>query len=394
MKQFETFGEYMFDLLFAPLKKGRKTVNQLRIFFKVMGREFDDLKAAIFRVRSEANVASCSEVMLPVHGQDRDMPRLEGEDAEAYRTRLSMKGIISQWSGTRRGVLYALTALGYDRSRIELFADQDAERWAEFIIFLNSSKPSGVTNLSVIDGQVRKVKEGSSKPAYGMETIGGLIIQSWLQTGFSRYPRCGEIVCGVWPHIVSEGHLVASTVMAQGGASGGGNPFPRAGTFAASEEFYHFGAYTIYQGFASDIEVGSKAAQGGKGLPEMLHLYALLYQRERRRSRMKTLTSIGIQKIGQRFVDSVDHADYTLNGVPQTAEPFRRFVQGASARVYIYFDDTVIGDVAEVQLVDKDGDIIASAGERVFTKTPGKGLYIAFKYNILEVEVESSNENL
>ena len=391
MKQFETFGEYMFDLLFAPLKKGRKTVNQLRIFFKVMGREFDDLKAAIFRVRSEANVASCSEVMLPVHGQDRDMPRLEGEDAEAYRTRLSMKGIISQWSGTRRGVLYALTALGYDRSRIELFADQDAERWAEFIIFLNSSKPSGVTNLSVIDGQVRKVKEGSSKPAYGMETIGGLIIQSRLQTGFSRYPRCGEIVCGVWPHIVSEGHLVASTVMAQGGASGGGNPFPRAGTFAASEEFYHFGAYTIYQGFASDIEVGSKAAQGAK---VYLNLYALLYQRERRRSRMKTLTSIGIQKIGQRFVDSVDHADYTLNGVPQTAEPFRRFVQGASARVYIYFDDTVIGDVAEVQLVDKDGDIIASAGERVFTKTPGKGLYIAFKYNILEVEVESSNENL
>ena len=120
MKQFETFGEYMFDLLFAPLKKGRKTVNQLRIFFKVMGREFDDLKAAIFRVRNEANVASCSEVMLPVHGQDRDMPRLEGEDAEAYRTRLSMKGIISQWSGTRRGVLYALTALGYPKGTLEV----------------------------------------------------------------------------------------------------------------------------------------------------------------------------------------------------------------------------------------------------------------------------------
>ena len=38
--------------------------------------------------------------------------------------------------------------------------------------------------------------------------------------------------------------------------------------------------------------------------------------------------------------------------------------------------------------------VIASANERVFTKTPGKGLYIAFKYNILEVEVESSNESL
>ena len=59
MKQFETFGEYMFDLLFAPLKKGRKTVNQLRIFFKVMGREFDDLKAAT----SQAARRSCSLCM-------------------------------------------------------------------------------------------------------------------------------------------------------------------------------------------------------------------------------------------------------------------------------------------------------------------------------------------
>ena len=54
---------------------------------------------------------------------------------------------------------------------------------------------------------------------------------------------------------------------------------------------------------------------------------------------MKTLTSIGIQKIGQRFVDSVDHADYTLNGVPQTAEPFRRFVQGASAHLLRRYRD-------------------------------------------------------
>lgn len=37
MKQFETFGEYMFDLLFAPLKKGRKTVNQLRISSRTWG---------------------------------------------------------------------------------------------------------------------------------------------------------------------------------------------------------------------------------------------------------------------------------------------------------------------------------------------------------------------
>ena len=140
MKRFDTFGEYMFDLLFAPLKKGRRAVNQFAIFFRVIGREFDDLKAAIFRVRSEANVASASEVMLPVHGQDRDMPRLKGETVEAYRTRLSMKGIISEWGGTKRGILYALTALGYDQSRIEPAFQQDPEHWAEFIIHLECQR--------------------------------------------------------------------------------------------------------------------------------------------------------------------------------------------------------------------------------------------------------------
>ena len=111
MKRFGTFGEYMFDLLFAPLKRGKRAANQFYIFFKVVGRIFDGMKKDVFRVRSEANVASASPVMLPVHGQDRDMPRLEGEDVESYRTRLSMKGVISEWSGTKTGILYALVVL-------------------------------------------------------------------------------------------------------------------------------------------------------------------------------------------------------------------------------------------------------------------------------------------
>ena len=70
----------------------------------------------------------------------------------------------------------------------------------------------------------------------------------------------------------------------------------------------------------------------------------------------KTLTDIGIQKIGQRFVDSVDHAAFTLNGQPKTVQPFRKIVSGSDARVYVYFDDTVIGDVSNVELIDTDGE--------------------------------------
>lgn len=263
MKRFETFGEYMFALLFAPLKRGRKQDNQFFIFFRVVGRIFDGMKEDLFRVRSEANVATASPVMLSVHGQDRGMSRLPGEDDEAYRTRLSMKGIIAEEAGTKKGILRALTALGYDKSYIEPLVYQDPERWAEFIVFLNGSKQSGVNDLNVIDVEVRKVKEGGSKPAYGSETSGVILIASRLQAGLSQYPRCGEIACGVFPHTASLGNLYDSRVVMQGGEVPGEVIFPKVGTLVASKGFYQFADCVAYEGFDSNVRL---AADHGGGL--------------------------------------------------------------------------------------------------------------------------------
>lgn len=101
----------------------------------------------------------------------------------------------------------------------------------------------------------------------------------------------------------------------------------------------------------------------------------------------KTLTDVGIYKIGKRFADSIDHAAYTLNGVPKTVAPFRKIVDGDTVNIYIYFDDTVKGTVADAQLIDVDGDIVAAA-DWAFEKPTSKGLYIAFKYQIIERETE------
>ena len=264
MKRFDNFGEYMFDLLFGPLKKGKRAANQFFIFFKVIGRQFDDVKRAFFRVREESDVVSCSPVMLPVHGQDRDMPRLEGEDVEAYRTRLSMKGIISEWGGTRQGILYTLTSLGYEQSRIEPVVYDIPEKWAEFIVFLKGEKQSGVINLDVIDKEIRKVKEGSSRPFYGLEAGNIIELRSRLEPGFSDYPRCGELLCGVWPTIAAEGRLFASELEAAGGDESGDAEFPKVGTFAASTDFWAFGPYVGYFGIASQIGAGSRQESGSK----------------------------------------------------------------------------------------------------------------------------------
>ena len=102
----------------------------------------------------------------------------------------------------------------------------------------------------------------------------------------------------------------------------------------------------------------------------------------------RTLNELGVQKIGQRLVDSIGHAAYTLNGTPKTADVFKRVAQRSTARIFIYFNDTVEGEIANVQLVDTDGDVIAEIG-KTFTKPRSKGLYVAFKYDIKEVEVEA-----
>ena len=187
MKRFDSFGEYMFSLLFAPLKKTRRTANQFAIFFRVVGREFDDLKDAVRRVRDEANVASASAVMLPVHGQDRNMPRLAGETDEGYRTRLSMKGIVASWAGTGKGIRYAMAALGYEHSTVEPVSSHDPARWAEFMVQLGPGNSEAVQELRTIYEEIQKVKEGSSRLAYFMVYHDPFDIPAYVGVQVSSY---------------------------------------------------------------------------------------------------------------------------------------------------------------------------------------------------------------
>lgn len=163
MKRFDTFGEYLFDLLPSPLKRGQRAVNQFFIFFRVMGREFDDLKKMIFRVRGESNIATASPSMLPVHGQDREMPRITGETDEDYRFRLMMKAVVAGKSGTSEGIILAVTAMGYRNVRIVPYFLTDPERWAESVLWAEFAKNTTLQKRLLILSEVNKVKPASAK---------------------------------------------------------------------------------------------------------------------------------------------------------------------------------------------------------------------------------------
>ncbi|MEF2965678.1 hypothetical protein V3851_07535 [Paenibacillus sp. M1] len=235
---FEKFVDYMFYLLFAPLKKVIKKNNQFYIFLKVIGKLFDQTKQDLFRVREESMIISASELMLGEHGRERDMPRLKGEEVESYRMRLMMKNVIAEQAGTREGILLALRSMGYDQSFIEPYYLLDPERWAEFIIYLGSQSPSGINDISVIDKEVMKVKPARSLPSYGIQEGSLIQVNSAFRSGYSEFPRCNTIICGTWSSESNLGQLFASVRADQSGFKVSETYYPLTGTILASEKFY------------------------------------------------------------------------------------------------------------------------------------------------------------
>ena len=196
---FEKFSDYMYSLLFTPLRKVKQSVNQFYIFFKVIGTLFDDCKRDIFRVREESQVISASEIILPEHGRDRNMSRFQNETVEAYRTRLCMKALIAERAGTLESLELCLKSLGFKGEIIPYFLI-DRTRWAEFQVkIFYSLDDTHLINMETIRGQIRGVKPASAKDNYVFDFYTGYKVsidyynQVHILTGF--YPRYTLFIC-------------------------------------------------------------------------------------------------------------------------------------------------------------------------------------------------------
>ena len=225
-----------------------------------LGQLYEDAEAQDLRIRERSERALREHIEGIRRAEDTLTALLGGHEALAYLAALRDGQILQENECEHYAAQIAEAGAAWE-TVLEGVSFEDLSRLRHLLREVDEYTKYGGELFNGFRHETERI------PAHRLEELhqfGTALLGECPENDCTIYPRCGEIVCGVWPHIVSEGHLVASTVMAQGGASGGGNPFPRAGTFAASEEFYHFGAYTIYQGFASDIEVGSKAAQGAK----------------------------------------------------------------------------------------------------------------------------------
>lgn len=193
---FEKFSDYMYSLLFGPLKKVRQVVSQSGILFKVLGKLYDDNKQDFFQVREESLIISCSELVLNEVGKERDMPRLDGESIDNYRDRLMQKNIIAERAGTNLGIMQALKDAGYAEVYLEPFYIYDTERWAEFIVYLGENTAGVTTNVTKIDEYVNKLKPASARANYITESTAKVNITSEYGAVGLCYPMCGLQRCG------------------------------------------------------------------------------------------------------------------------------------------------------------------------------------------------------
>lgn len=163
---FKKFGDYMFYLLTAPLKKDKQH-NQFYLFFKVTGTVFDDIKQDIFKLRRQRISSTAEPVMLDIIGQDRKMTRLQGEPVEAWRKRLQMKAIIAELAGSEKGILLALESVGYDYAYIEPLWKADPERWAEInVVFQKDIDEEEYIDFQSIKQAVMETKQASTFPHF------------------------------------------------------------------------------------------------------------------------------------------------------------------------------------------------------------------------------------
>lgn len=236
-------AEYLYFLLPSALKRTVKKLNPFWSLFKVLGRHIDEVQSAIFNIREHSMILTCPPELLPVFGTDYDMPRLKGEDIEAYRLRLLSKADIAKLAGTKQGLALSLRSLGYEKSYIEPFYRLDPARWAEFIIWLRGEKVTGINDLSVIHSEVMKVKEAGSKPNYGVDTGNLEVTQSTLSSGEQYMPLCGEVVCGCYVTDADAGFLFESDSGVKSSVEVADTYIPLTGTIVTSET-----NYTEYEG--------------------------------------------------------------------------------------------------------------------------------------------------
>ena len=99
---------------------------------------------------------------------------------------------------------------------------------------------------------------------------------------------------------------------------------------------------------------------------------------------MRTLTDLALNKMANNYLNSLSHVLYDLDDVEKQIDFFKKKVDGNTVQLYVFFDENYKGNISNIRVIDKDGDVVA-VDNKVYERTTEKALYVAFKHEFTEV---------
>jgi hypothetical protein len=91
-----------------------------------------------------------------------------------------------------------------------------------------------------------------------------------------------------------------------------------------------------------------------------------------------------LEKTRTYWLSLLDHGQYTIGGVNKTVAIYDSDVAGSKINIYLVIPDTEQGDMTDIKLIDKDGNLFADSPDTI-NKLGGKVLLVAFQFNMIEV---------
>ena len=83
---------------------------------------------------------------------------------------------------------------------------------------------------------------------------------------------------------------------------------------------------------------------------------------------MKTLTDLALNKMANNYLNSLSHVLYKLDGEEKRLEFFKKKVVGNTVQTYVFFDENYKGNITDIRVIDKDGDVVA-VDNKVYKRT-------------------------
>lgn len=96
------------------------------------------------------------------------------------------------------------------------------------------------------------------------------------------------------------------------------------------------------------------------------------------------ITDEGIQEIAKSILDLVDYAEVQMKTETKQLQLYRTSIDNDTLKIFIMLDDTIVGDIQNIKLIGKSGNILLENPQDII-KNATKGLLVVFSIKVVEV---------